>query len=170
MFRKTNEKPQQEINTLLGKNTLITGDVEFTGGLHVDGTVVGNVFAGADAGSDASLSVSEGGVVEGSVKAPEVVLNGTVKGDVTATRRVELGPTAKVIGNVVYQLIEMAIGAEVNGKLVHAGSSGGSAAPTDQSDVAPSHPATGLAATELAAVDEVEDEADETAPARELTS
>jgi cytoskeletal protein CcmA (bactofilin family) len=167
MFRKTTEKTprktsRQEISTLLGKETRITGDVEFTGGLHVDGTVVGNVFAAAGAGDDASLSVSEGGVVEGSVKAPEVVLNGTVKGDVTATRRVELGPTAKVIGNVVYQLIEMAIGAEVNGKLVHADSAGASGAPADPSDGAP--------APELAAAEEVEEEEGETAPARELTS
>ena len=165
MFRKTTEKPRQEVSTLLGKETRITGDVEFTGGLHVDGTVVGNVFAAADAGDDASLSVSEGGVVEGSVEAPEVVLNGTVKGDVKASRRVELGPTAKVIGNVVYQLIEMAIGAEVNGKLVHAGSAGASAAPADQSEAAPSFPTT-----ELAAAGEVENDEDETEPTRELTS
>ena len=50
---------------------------------------------------------------------PHVVLNGTVKGDVRATQRVELGPKARVIGNVQYQLIEMSIGAEVNGKLIH---------------------------------------------------
>jgi cytoskeletal protein CcmA (bactofilin family) len=46
-------------------------------------------------------------------------LNGTVKGDVRATERVELGPKARVIGNVQYKLIEMSIGAEVNGKLIH---------------------------------------------------
>jgi cytoskeletal protein CcmA (bactofilin family) len=50
---------------------------------------------------------------------PNVVLKGTVRGDLTASERVELGPTARVIGNVYYNLIEMAIGAEINGKLVH---------------------------------------------------
>ena len=45
--------------------------------------------------------------------------DGIVKGDVFASRRVELGPTARVTGNVYYNLIEMAIGAEINGKLVH---------------------------------------------------
>lgn len=115
MFGKT-DKTRREITTLLGAQTRIKGDVEFGGGLHVEGTIVGNVTGASD---DAAISISEGGVVEGSVRAPEVVLNGTVKGDVTATRRVELGPTAKVVGNVIYQLIEMAIGAEVNGKLMH---------------------------------------------------
>jgi len=50
---------------------------------------------------------------------PNVRLNGIVRGDVFANQRVELGPTARVIGNVYYKLIEMAIGAEINGKLVH---------------------------------------------------
>ena len=67
----------------------------------------------------AVLSISERGCVEGSVVVPHVVLNGTVKGDVRATERVELGPKARVIGNVQYKLIEMSIGAEVNGKLIH---------------------------------------------------
>jgi cytoskeletal protein CcmA (bactofilin family) len=65
------------------------------------------------------LSISERGCIEGSVVVPHVVLNGTVKGDVRATQRVELGPKARVIGNVQYKLIEMSIGAEVNGKLIH---------------------------------------------------
>jgi len=50
---------------------------------------------------------------------PYVVLYGIVRGDVYANQRVELGSTARVIGNVYYNLIEMAIGAEINGKLVH---------------------------------------------------
>ena len=58
-------------------------------------------------------------LVDGGVTVPYVVLNGIVKGDVFAGKRVELGPTARVIGNVYYNLIEMAIGAEINGRLVH---------------------------------------------------
>ena len=69
--------------------------------------------------TDTNVTISERGCVEGSVVVPHVVLNGTVKGDVRATERVELGPKARVIGNVQYKLIEMSIGAEVNGKLIH---------------------------------------------------
>jgi cytoskeletal protein CcmA (bactofilin family) len=116
MFGKTTKK-RQEIQTLVGDRTRIAGDIEFEGGLHLDGTVVGNICATSD--TDAMLSVSQDGLIEGTVRAPQVVLNGTVKGDVIASDRVELGPTARVVGNVVYNLIEMAIGAEVNGKLVH---------------------------------------------------
>lgn len=105
------------VRTLVGADTRVHGDVEFTGGFHVDGYVKGNVEAAKD--PSAILSISEKGCVEGSVVVPHLLLNGTVKGDVRATERVELGPRARVIGNVQYKLIEMAIGAEVNGKLIH---------------------------------------------------
>lgn len=107
----------QRIDTLIGAATQIVGDVHFTGGLHVDGNIKGNVDAPAD--SDARLSVSDGGVVEGSVAAPNVLLNGTVKGDILAHERIELGATARVTGNVFYGLIEMEMGAEINGKLIY---------------------------------------------------
>jgi cytoskeletal protein CcmA (bactofilin family) len=50
---------------------------------------------------------------------PQIILNGTVNGDVTVSGRIELGASAKVVGNVYYHLIEMAAGAEVNGQLIH---------------------------------------------------
>lgn len=106
-----------EIDTLVGVNTKVSGDIEFKGGLHVDGYIKGNIQAELE--SSSVLSIAEQGVVEGSVSVPYLVLNGTVKGDVSALERVELGTTARVIGNVFYNLIEMAIGAEINGKLIH---------------------------------------------------
>ena len=105
------------VDTLVGSKTRVNGDLNFDGGCHVDGTVKGNVTADPESGS--ALSVSEDGTVEGGVTVPYVVLHGIVRGDVCASQRVELGPTARVIGNVYYNLIEMAIGAEINGKLVH---------------------------------------------------
>ena len=110
-------RSQAPIGTLVGAETRVTGDIEFTGGFHVDGYVKGNIWSTQDDRS--MLSISERGCVEGSVAVPHVVLNGTVKGDVRATERVELGPKARVIGNVQYKVIEMSIGAEVNGKLIH---------------------------------------------------
>ena len=105
------------IDTLVGSNSRVNGDLNFSGGCHVDGTVKGNVNADPD--SNSVLSISEEGSVEGGVSVPYVVLNGIVRGDVVASKRVQLGATARVIGNVYYDLIEMAIGAEINGKLVH---------------------------------------------------
>lgn len=111
------KKKQTAINTLVGADSRVFGDVEFSGGFLVDGRIIGNVKSVND--EHAMLSVSERGSVEGTVVAPHILLNGTVHGDVVATERVELGPKSRVVGNVQYRLIEMAIGAEVNGKLIH---------------------------------------------------
>jgi cytoskeletal protein CcmA (bactofilin family) len=116
MFNKK-QRRHTVVDTLVGTNTRVDGDINFEGGCHIDGTVKGNISA--DTQSNSALSVSEEGNVEGGVTVPYVVLHGIVRGDVYATKRVELGPTARVIGNVYYNLIEMAIGAEINGKLVH---------------------------------------------------
>lgn len=114
MFKNRDKTPAQ-IDTLIGRSASIQGDVEFAGGLHVDGRVTGNVRATAEA---AALSISENAVIEGSVEAPQVVLNGTVKGDIAASERVVLGARARVHGNVSYGVIEMALGAEINGRLI----------------------------------------------------
>jgi cytoskeletal protein CcmA (bactofilin family) len=111
------QTPNSAIDTLIGRSTHLSGDVVFTGGFHLDGQIVGNVRAEPSASS--VLSVSEHGAIEGSVEVPHVVLNGTVKGDIVARERVELGAKARVTGNVHYGVIEMAIGAEINGKLIH---------------------------------------------------
>jgi cytoskeletal protein CcmA (bactofilin family) len=119
MFKRNrNTDPvRSTIDTLIGRTTRINGDVVFTGGFHLDGQVTGNVRA--EAGATSVLSVSEHGCIEGSVDAPHVVLNGTVKGDIRARDRVELGAKARVNGNVHYGVIEMAMGASINGKLIH---------------------------------------------------
>ncbi|HKK16191.1 MAG TPA: polymer-forming cytoskeletal protein [Gammaproteobacteria bacterium] len=117
MWNRNRKKKTTRIDTLVGQATEITGDVKFTGGLHVDGTIKGNVYAENDGQS--MLSLSEQGTIEGEVKVPFVVVNGVVIGDVHGREHVELQAKARVAGNVYYNLIEMAIGAEVNGKLVH---------------------------------------------------
>jgi cytoskeletal protein CcmA (bactofilin family) len=109
-------KQSARIDTLVGKAARVQGDLEFEGGLHLDGRIAGNVRAVGPPG--ASLSVSEHGSIEGSVEVPNVTLNGSVRGDIYATERVVLGPRARVHGNVHYGIIEMTLGAEIKGKLV----------------------------------------------------
>ena len=117
MFGKKKAFSSARIGTLIGQGAVINGDLVFSGGLHVDGNINGNVIA--EEGSNAILILSESGRIEGEVKVPNMVLNGEIVGDVYGAIRVELAPKSRVKGSVYYNLIEMAIGAEVNGGLIH---------------------------------------------------
>lgn len=105
-----------QITTLIGTGTTVVGDVRFTGGLHLEGRVEGNVEA---ADEQTRLDVSEGGYVVGEVRVGTVVVNGAVEGDIHADVRLVLGPRAHIDGNVYYKVLEMSAGAAVNGKLIH---------------------------------------------------
>lgn len=102
-------------HTLIAPSARVSGDVEFTGGLHVQGTVEGNISVGKEGGR---LIIGETGVVKGEIQVPQVIINGRVEGDVHATENLELAEKASVEGNVYYLMIEMVMGARVNGKLV----------------------------------------------------
>ena len=121
MFGKKKQKfHAPRISTVIGSGTEIEGDIHFTGGLHVDGVVKGDVVSGQEDGA-ATLTLSEEGKIEGNVRVANVMLNGTVVGDVIAANRVELAPQARITGTLTYALLEMSMGAEVNGKLIHSG-------------------------------------------------
>ncbi len=117
MWGNVRKRKTSRIDTLIGQHSEVLGDIKFSGGLHIDGTIRGSVYAESDGKS--MLSLSEQGTIEGEVNVPYVVINGVVIGDVHGGEHVELSSKARVTGNVYYNLIEMAIGAEVNGKLVH---------------------------------------------------
>ncbi|WP_305967289.1 MULTISPECIES: bactofilin family protein [Marinobacter] len=120
MLGKKKQKPRRptgHFDTLISSRTTVEGDVHFSGGLHVDGRIRGKVVA--DEGTDAVLRVSEVGEVTGDINAPHVIINGTVNGDVYASAHLELAEKAAINGSVYYNLIEMAMGASVNGNLVH---------------------------------------------------
>jgi cytoskeletal protein CcmA (bactofilin family) len=128
--RKRNGSPG--IDSLLSANTAIQGDVLFSGGLHLDGSVTGSVKA---TGTGVSrLVLGESAVIEGSVVAPVVELHGLVRGDIVASQRVVLGVKARVEGNVQYAALEVAAGASIKGKLVKLADAGAAARPDNPGD------------------------------------
>ena len=102
--------------TLISSDTTIKGDISFTGQLDVEGTVVGSIQATS---GDAVLRVGSGGRVDGEIKVPHATVNGKVEGDIHSSERLILSEQAVVDGDVYYNLIEMAVGAKVNGGLRH---------------------------------------------------
>ena len=117
MFKSKN-KPQNRIDTLIGAETRVEGDIHFTGGLRVDGVVRGDVN---EDGSTSTLVLSEQGMIEGAVMVSHVVLNGRVVGPVHAKHYVELQAKARVVGDVHYKSLEMHTGAVIEGNLVYQG-------------------------------------------------
>jgi cytoskeletal protein CcmA (bactofilin family) len=121
MDKKGARNGTNTVETLIGPRVVIKGDVEFSGGLYVEGKVMGKISA-ADSGA-AVITVAEQGHVEGEVYSPVVIIAGTLTGDVHASERIELAPSAKVQGNIYYKVVEMAAGATLTGRLIHADAS-----------------------------------------------
>jgi cytoskeletal protein CcmA (bactofilin family) len=114
--KRAEARSMPETTTLIAAGTEIRGDIRFTGRLHLDGKIEG-VIRGE--GSQAMLTLSEHAAVTGEVQAPHIVVNGEIKGDVTASERLELASRARIEGNVYYKVLEMSAGARINGKMVH---------------------------------------------------
>ncbi|TLX52791.1 polymer-forming cytoskeletal family protein [Stutzerimonas nosocomialis] len=118
MFNKA--KPKPDLQRFSGKTSVIaadaevTGDLRFQGAVQIDGRLCGNLIT-----TGGLVRVSHGGQVEGEIRAQHVVVDGQVTGDVHAAEHLELGSQARVRGNLFYGLMEMAMGAEVEGKLCH---------------------------------------------------
>ncbi len=122
MFSKRTVR-QYEIGSLIGASTTVTGNVEFSGGLRVDGVVRGSVHC-VDAEKGGMLVVSEGGRVEGDVRCAHLVVAGRIEGPVCAAQLIELQPKARIVGEVRYRAVEMHHGAVIEGMMVHLSADG----------------------------------------------
>ena len=114
--KSPNEKPCNTIDSLIGVKTDIKGDIAFSGGLRIDGKIKGNITAKGDGNS--TLVLSENAVVLGNVTVPHIIVNGTIKGNVRAAERIEVQHKGEITGDVYYKVIEMAMGAVINGSLL----------------------------------------------------
>lgn len=117
MFSRIHQKPQNRIDTLVGVETVIDGDVDFSGGLRVDGCINGNV--NATGSKPGMLVLSEHGRIEGAINVAQAIINGTVLGPVRAKDYVELQAKSKVTGDVCYKTLEMHVGAVIEGRLIY---------------------------------------------------
>ena len=117
MFGKKHSKPQNHIDSLIGAGTTVEGNLNFTGGLRIDGQINGNVVAAP--GKPSTLVLSEHARVNGEISVTHLVINGTISGPVSASEYLELQGKAKVCGDVHYNTLEIQLGAIVEGHLIH---------------------------------------------------
>lgn len=97
--------------SVIGADVLITGDIRATVDLHIDGRIQGDVTC-------ATLVQGEGSHIIGSIEADQARLAGAVEGSITVKTLV-IEPKARITGDVSYETLSMAVGAEVDGRLTH---------------------------------------------------
>jgi cytoskeletal protein CcmA (bactofilin family) len=112
MFNKNKQPP---IKSLIAEGTEIQGNLSFSEGLRVDGTIVGNVLAAEAVAS--ILVISDSASITGAITADHIIINGTVKGPIHARRMLELQPKARIEGDIEYAALEMHQGALIAGQL-----------------------------------------------------
>ncbi|CAM8627731.1 MAG: polymer-forming cytoskeletal protein [Curvibacter sp.] len=112
MFNKNKQPP---IKSLIADGTEIQGNLSFSDGLRVDGTIVGNVLAAEAVTS--ILVISDSASITGAITADHIIINGTVKGPIHARRMLELQPKARIEGDIEYAALEMHQGALIAGQL-----------------------------------------------------
>jgi cytoskeletal protein CcmA (bactofilin family) len=122
LFNRKHSKPNNRIDTLIGAGTVIDGNINFSGGMRIDGQVNGDVIAAA--GKPSTLVLSEQGSVQGAVSVTHLVVNGVISGAVTASEYLELHARARVTGDVHYKMLEIQVGAVLDGRLNHINSAG----------------------------------------------
>ena len=105
-----------KINSLIGKDILITGELRYEGVVHIEATVNGSLVAIKD--KDSKLYINKPSVVKGSVDALNVAINGTINGNVYAHGLIQLGSDAIINGDIFYKSIEMEVGAKIDGRMI----------------------------------------------------
>ena len=106
----------EKFDTLIGKNTVIQGNLMLLESIRIDGKVVGNVESAKD--ELVTVVVGESGELQGNIMAHRVVIAGKVAGNIHAHDRVELHSDSQVQGDIKYGLIAIEHGAKVMGLLL----------------------------------------------------
>lgn len=100
------------IDSLIGEHSSFKGELGFEGAVRIDGKFEGNISSK----SEGTLIISESAEVIGEVNVPNLVLHGTMRGNVRATKHLQIGPKGRLNGDVEYAVIALAEGAAVNGR------------------------------------------------------
>ena len=108
--------PSSESTTLVAAGTELKGDLNFSGSLEIQGSIVGKIVADDET---AQIRILNGGSVLGEIWVPNVIVNGLIEGDIYASKHIQLAAKAKVEGTIYYSSIEIERGADIGGKLVH---------------------------------------------------
>lgn len=98
--------------TIVAADAELRGNIRFSGAVQVDGRIIGHIDA-----DEGVVNITREGYVEGVIKAPKVIIDGVIVGDVHAFEHLQLDMQARVDGDLYYRFMEMVSGAQINGQL-----------------------------------------------------
>jgi cytoskeletal protein CcmA (bactofilin family) len=110
-----NKKKQPPLKSLVAQGARVVGDIYFAEGMRVECSITGNIRP-VDS-NPSILVIAESAVITGGVSADHIIINGTIKGPVSARMMLELQPNARIEGDVEYGALEMHQGALIAGRL-----------------------------------------------------
>jgi len=108
----TTNNDHQQIDTLIGAHSVITGELSFEGAVRIDGRFEGNIRSS----KGGTLIVSEGAKISGEVDVPSLILHGIIEGNVRASDSLKLGETGCLNGDLEYSVMSLAEGSAINGR------------------------------------------------------
>ena len=114
--RKVPNMAKKKELTLIATDAELVGDITFSSQLVVNGVLRGSTSAEEPG---ASMTVSPGGHVVGDIRAPVVLIHGKVDGTVYAFEHLEIAEGAVIQGDLHYNVLQMHMGASVQGRLMH---------------------------------------------------
>ena len=103
-------KNTESLQTFLGKDASFKGELSFKGTLSIDGKFKGKI------NTTDTLIISQDGIIEADIQAGTVICEGLVKGNIVASKRVELRPKSNILGNVQSPSLVIEVGAKLEGK------------------------------------------------------
>ena len=107
----------KKINTLIGSDISIVGNVTYEGIVHIEGDIKGSLVAIRD--KESKLFINKLSTITGYVDASNVAIDGMVLGNVYAYELIQLGSNANIQGDIYYKSLEMEVGAKVDGRLIN---------------------------------------------------
>ncbi len=123
---KSGAAPASHIDTLIGAHARFNGELDFEGTVRIDGSFEGNIRSS----QDGTLIVSESAEIRGEVDVPNLLLHGTIRGNVRASKSIQVGPKGMLNGDLQYATLSLAEGAAINGRCTRIEETAKAAQPT----------------------------------------
>ncbi len=101
-----------QIDTLIGAHAKFNGELKFEGSVRIDGAFEGNITSS----QEGTLVISDTASVKGEINVPNLLLYGTVRGNIRASKSIQIGPKGRLNGDLEYTVLGLSEGASINGR------------------------------------------------------